>query len=440
MKITNVMAAVMAVTVMGTGVAWALPVVSDVTLAQRPNSRIVDITYMLAGEDAIVTVGIETNGIAIPDSAVTRLSGDVCKVVQTGVNKSIVWNAGEDWPENINASARARVTAWSTNAPPQYMVIDLEGGASAISYPVYYYTSAEAVPDGVTNYVYKTLRLAMRKIAPTGGSGFTMGSPVNELERNAVREGQVQVYLTQAYYIGVYELTQQQWEQVMATVYSWPSHWSNNDYKLTRPVEQASYYDVRENPSGIGSAISPNWPASSAVGATSFMGKLRAKTGLDTFDLPTEAQWEYASRAGTPGALNNGTMNITNLNSDANLALLGRYAYNGGKINGTTTPSADFTTANSTAAVGSYVPNAWGLYDMHGNVFEWCLDWMSTSQALPGGTDPKGATSSPTGRVRRSGSSMHPAKDCRTALRSYGGPNLRIGGDTGFRVARTLQP
>jgi formylglycine-generating enzyme required for sulfatase activity len=133
-------------------------------------------------------------------------------------------------------------------------------------------------------------------------------------------------------------------------------------------------------------------------------------------------------------------MNITNLNSDANLDRLGRYAYNGGYIGGTTPPPSDCTTDNATAAVGSYVPNAWGLYDMHGNVFEWCLDWMpSTGQTLPGGTDPKGAASG-VGRVRRSGSAIHPAKDNRTALRSYGDPVYRTVGDTGFRIIRTLQP
>ncbi|MDD2600876.1 MAG: hypothetical protein PHO37_16910 [Kiritimatiellae bacterium] len=84
--------------------------------------------YKLAGEAAIVTLGIETNGVAIPDSAVTLLSGDVCKKVEVG-SGSITWNAGVDWPENLTVVAKAKVTAWSVDAPPQVMVIDLRGGA-----------------------------------------------------------------------------------------------------------------------------------------------------------------------------------------------------------------------------------------------------------------------------------------------------------------------
>ena len=86
-------------------------------MTQRDNSRTVDIGYTLAGEAAIITLSIETNGVALPDSAVTTLAGDVCKVVEPGP-RSIVWNAGADWPENVTENAKARVTAWLTNAPP----------------------------------------------------------------------------------------------------------------------------------------------------------------------------------------------------------------------------------------------------------------------------------------------------------------------------------
>jgi formylglycine-generating enzyme required for sulfatase activity len=170
----------------------------------------------------------------------------------------------------------------------------------------------------------------------------------------------------------------------------------------------------------------------------SFLGRLRAKTGL-TFDLPTEAQWEYACRAGTTGALHDGTVNIASETVDASLAQLGRYAYNGGRPNGTGTPVVSCATNEATAEVGSYIPNAWGLYDMHGNVFEWCLDGFDTTNPqLPGGTDPVGVPVD-TARIRRSGSWAHPAKDNRSALRSYGGPHYETEGDTGFRLTRTLQ-
>jgi formylglycine-generating enzyme required for sulfatase activity len=399
---------------------------------------VVDVLYDLAGEAAIVTLGIETNGVAIPDSAVTRLSGDVSVVIQPGTDRHIVWNAGADWPENVTATAKARVTAWSVDAPPLYCAVDVTGGPSTNSYPVYYYASAEAVPGGVTNDLYKTVHILMRQIPPTGGEGFMMGSPSNETGRDGTREDWHKVTLTKAFYAGVYEVTQSQWQQVMGDVRSWPARWSNNDYRLTRPVEQVSYYDIRENINNTDDAA-VDWPANDAVTAGSFMGRLRTKTGLAGFDLPTDAQWEYACRAGTTGALNDGTVNITNSNSDARLDLLGRYQYNGGKVwNGTAwvDPATDCTTANATAEAGAYLPNAWGLYDMHGNVWEWCLDWYAGNLGTAPAEDPTGAASGSI-RVVRGGSWNYPASSCRSAYRINDAPSYR-NSYIGFRLFRTL--
>ncbi len=432
-SMTNTVAALAAAVTMGAGAAYAVPQVTNVRMAQRAGTRVVDVLYDLAGEAAIVTLGIETNGVAIPDSAVTRLSGDVSVVIQPGTDRHIVWNAGADWPENVTETAKARVTAWSVDAPPLYCAVDVTGGPSAQSYPVYYYASAEGVPGGVTNDFYKTVLILMRRIGPTGGEGFLMGSPVNETGRTPAREAQVRTWLTKGYYAGLYEVTQGQWQQVMGDVRSWPSTWNNNDYKLTRPVEMVSYYEIRENINNTDDTA-VGWPANDAVTAGSFMGRLRAKTGLAGFDLPTDAQWEYACRAGTTGALNDGTVNITNSNSDARLDLLGRYLYNGGKINGSADPAPDCTTANATAAVGSYTPNAWGLYDMHGNVFEWGLDWFADT--MEGGEDPDGANSGPN-RVVRGGGWDRIASNGRSAYRHNNSPTDR-GRNLGFRLFRTL--
>jgi formylglycine-generating enzyme required for sulfatase activity/ferric-dicitrate binding protein FerR (iron transport regulator) len=436
--ITNTAAALAAAVTMGAGAAYAVPQVTNVRMAQRAGTRVVDVLYDLAGEAAIVTLGIETNGVAIPDSAVTRLSGDVSVVIQPGTDRHIVWNAGADWPENVTETAKARVTAWSVDAPPQYCAVDVAGGPSTNSYPVYYYASAEAVPGGVTNDLYKTVHILMRQIPPTGGEGFMMGSPSNETGRDGTREDWHKVTLTKAFYAGVYEVTQSQWQQVMGDVRSWPAKWSNNDYRLTRPVEQVSYYDIRENINNTDDAA-VDWPANDAVTAGSFMGRLRTKTGLAGFDLPTDAQWEYACRAGTTGALNDGTVNITNSNSDARLDLLGRYQYNGGKVwNGTAwaDPTTDCTTENATAAVGSYAPNAWGLYDMHGNVWEWCLDWYVGNLGTGAVIDPLGADSG-SDRVARGGGWGRAASNCRPAFRYCYGPSSRYY-HIGFRLVRTL--
>jgi formylglycine-generating enzyme required for sulfatase activity len=438
------MAALAAAGVLGTaGAARAVPQVTDVQMTQRAGSRVVDITYTLAGEAAIITLAIETNGVALPSEAVTRLQGDVSTTVETGTVRRIVWNAGADWPEHTVTNARARVTAWSADAPPTYCAVDVTGGTAANTWPVYYYPSAEAVPGGVTNDLYKTVLILMRKVPATGAEGFLMGSPSNEIGRIGDREAWHRVVLTKDYYIGVYEVTQSQWQQAMGDRRSWPSTWSHNDYKLTRPVEQVSYWDIREN---LADDPAVDWPSNAAVTADSFMGRMQARTGQAGFDLPTDAQWEYACRAGTTGALGDGTVNLTDGTADARLALLGRYERDGGRIlvgTAWTDPHialgvvyAAVTPANATAEVGSYAPNRWGLYDMHGNVWESCLDWY-VNLGTGAAEDPVGGAATDSGRVMRGGCWNTTASSCRSAFRSYIVPSARSSG-IGFRLVRTL--
>jgi formylglycine-generating enzyme required for sulfatase activity len=302
-----------------------------------------------------------------------------------------------------------------------YLVIDLSGGTNASSYPVTY---LYAVPAGGWTDEYKAEKLVMRLI-PAGT--FSMGSPTDELGRSP-EETQHTVTLTKGFYIGVFEVTQRQWELVMGDR---PSYYNNSDYYVSRPVEQVSYYDIRENPANEDDPA-VNWPANSTVNATSFMGKLRAKTGLTTFDLPTESQWEYACRAGTTNALNSGK-SLTDENVCPNLAEVGRYYHNSGS--GDYPQNGD--TSVATAKVGSYLPNAWGLYDMHGNAWEWCLDWYD---AYPGTvSDPLGATSA-SYQVLRGGSWQNYAWACRSAYRgfAYKYDRYRGSGIWGFRTARIL--
>jgi formylglycine-generating enzyme required for sulfatase activity len=162
------------------------------------------------------------------------------------------------------------------------------------------------------------------------------------------------------------------------------------------------------------------------------MGKLRDRTGLSTFDLPTESQWEYACRAGTTTALNSG-QNLTDpWGNDPQMNVVGRFWYNGGSGY-----SQGGDTSVGTAKAGSYQANAWGLYDMHGNVWEWCLDWYDI---YPGTvSDPVGAASG-SYRVLRGGDWSYRARHCRSAFRGFYDPDGRDDGDDygGFRPARTL--
>ncbi len=330
------------------------------------------------------------------------------------------------------ATGCARADDHQMSSKSDYMIVDFSGGAGASSYPVTY---LKAVPSGGWTDIYKTTKLVLRLI-PKGT--LALGSPSGELGLKS-NETQHQVTLTKDFYVGVFEVTQRQWELVMGNR---PSYFNSEASYASRPVEGVSYYEIRETPLPANNEISVGsddpsveWPSNSIVNVSSFMGRLRAKTGLSTFDLPTESQWEYACRAGTKTALNTGN-NLVNERTDPRMNRAGRYRYNGGHIDGTQEPVPGCTTDNGTAKVGSYLPNAWGLHDMHGNVLEWCLDWYG---AYPESvTDPLGAASGAgSGRVVRGGCWYDCASLCRSAYRSARYAHYRSS-CFGFRVARTL--
>ena len=422
MKILCAVIFVLGLTVLCAGAAS--PVVSNVRASQRPGLALVDIYYDVSDADSsnlTVSVAVSTNdGAAYNLPATSFTDGGGAKSVGGGVrpgnDRWIVWNAGADWNGQFSSIVKFQVTA---DDSPTYMVIDLSGGPSASSYSVSY---LDAVPAGGWTDEYKTTKLVMRKI--THGT-FTMGSPINEIGRRS-DEAVHEVTLTKDFYIGVFETTQKQWERVMG---NWPSYFTNATYRDSRPVENVSYYQIRENPAN---SDDPEvyWPSNSAVNADSFMGKLRAKTGL-SFDLPTEAQWEYACRAGTTTALNSG-YNLTNAYADARMAEVGRYSYN---HPGGYSSSSSVSTDGGSAKAGSYLPNAWGLYDMHGNVWEWCLDWYVADSS--GTVDPGGAASGET-LVQRGGSWDYDSWYGRSAVRGSNPPSSRRGNRYGFRLFRTL--
>ena len=415
--------------------------VSDVTVHQRwPWSRLVNIDYVL--HDVMQPVDIVVtacNGVVPLALPVNSLSGDLYRLSADGAYR-IVWDPTVTAYTNLEVLSKFRVEL-TPSVSPLYMIVDLTETNGATDQIEYVYetelvtnkwgtwarnpvTNGQTVVQsviwtGVTNDpVYKTDKLVLRRVL---AGSYGMGDNVN-----------IPVKLTKDFYIGVFEVTQRQWERITGT--KWSSYFTT-DYG-TRPVERVAYNDIR---GATNSASAIDWPRTgSAVLPSSFLGQLRLKTGLSDFDLPTEAQWEYACRAGTTTVFHDGSS--ANINFPNNfytnmwLDVLGRYCFNGGKINGVVNPETTVATTNGTAVVGSYLPNAWGLYDMHGNVYEWMLDWDGTRS---GGTDPAGVSDG-TVRVTRGGSFCASAANCRSSARSvYFKPHEQIF-DFGLRLVRTV--
>ena len=227
------------------------------------------------------------------------------------------------------------------------------------------------------------------------GGTFVMGSPTSEVERDG-DEGQHTVTVS-GFYMSRYLLTQGEYQAVVG---SNPSYFTTKDYfgnpispDLNRPVEQVSWDD-----------------------ATNYCYRLNVREGRVgsglVYRLPTESEWEYACRAGTSTPFHYGPNLLSGM---ANFN--GRYEYIGG-VGTSNNPNGIYL--GRTTAVGSYAPNGFGLYDMHGNVFEWCLDWY--------GTYPTGSVVNPRGpgagtyRVVRGGDWRDLARYCRSARRYDGGP------------------
>ena len=216
---------------------------------------------------------------------------------------------------------------------------------------------------------------------------FMMGSPADEPGRHS-NETLHQVTLTKGYYMQTTSVTQGQWETVMGTNPSYFDTCGDNC-----PVDRVSWDD-----------------------AQAFIAELNRMEATNGYSLPTEAQWEYTCRAGSTTAFTNGEITETGCDYDANLNAMGWYCYNAdGKIH----------------PVAQKQANAWGLYDMHGNMWEWCSDWYGN---YPSGSvvDPEGPS---TGiyRVLRGGCINDGAQSCRSAVRYDFVPHTG-GHQAGFRV------
>ena len=257
--------------------------------------------------------------------------------------------------------------SWS-KAESEYLVIDLSTWA----------VRPAAEEPNLSDENCRTMELWLRRI-PAGT--FIMGGTFpedieifnNELPAHKVT-------LSKDFYLGIFPVTQKQWELVMG-----PGDIFHDESESGYPADGISYNAIcgKNRP----------WPKDASVSPDSFLGKLRAKTGLEGLDLPTEAQWEYACRAGTTTEYSFGD-SITPSQAKYRDSEPGRIE------------------------VGSYPSNAWGLYDMHGTVWEWCRDRYRRYTGKEE-TDPVGSrNSSDRGRVVRGGSLSDGSLSCRSAVRN----------------------
>lgn len=400
--------------------------VSDVQLRPQESQKVV-VNYTLQGRPAFVRLDILTNNVSIGMEKIRTLSGDVSLSVTNLVEPSdqvhtIVWDASADWPKNFSTQAQARVYALYTNhLTDVYLVVDLSGGTNAAHYPVGYSFTA---PNPAQDPSCCLTKLWLKYV---NGGTFMMGSPETEPHRTTAMETQHSVTLTKPFFAGVFEVTRGQYLLVTGKTPSAAQISSASVDSGVFPVSNIAWQDIRGT-----STAANTWPSSHEVDASSFMGILRAKTGLADFDLPTSAQWEYTCRAGTTTAWNNGTTNTVDNDTDANLDLLGWYSVNS-PVNG----------VECVHPVGQKLPNAWGIYDMHGNLFEFCLDWLNQSGTPAGGEDPAGDASG-TYRVLRGGcyqslGGYFKVSSCRSAYASGQTPGSGNGPYQGFRVFRNLE-
>jgi|GEM_PF-1635722 formylglycine-generating enzyme required for sulfatase activity len=264
------------------------------------------------------------------------------------------------------------------------------------------------VGQGATGETYTDPNYSIEMIRISAGT-FTMGSPSNETDRGSDEGPQHQVTIGSDFYIGKYEVTQGQYGAVMGLN---PSNFSSCGTNC--PVEYVE------------------WSTITQVGG--FLDLLNAAASCDTsnfptddtryrpdnvpsgcYRLPTEAEWEYAARAGTSTNFSYG--------ADSSYSQLGSYGW------------YTSNSSSKTHPVGEKLPNPWGLYDMHGNVWEWNYDWYDSSYYNNGAqTDPVGATSG-SFRVVRGGSWYDYARGLRSAFRYGFSPDYRLN-VLGFRLLR----
>ncbi len=393
---------------------FAEPQISNVGISFDAENRNVTVTYDLS-EDAIVTAEFEVEGQIVTGPACWRMSGDVHKRMTAGTGKTFCWR-----PDLISAAtvadAKVTVQAWTAANPPPVFVQDL--CIHDINMGQRYYTSLANLPGGVQDKLYKTTKMVFVRI-PAKGVTWYMGD-----ETGASGATRHRVTFTYDYYMAVYPLTQRQYLSIGRCQYNYNQKYlagkgdntgssytcdDGDDWDVC-PVDYMSKHKLI-NKYSIDSAAPYKVEGMSLVNAFRFIqiGTEDATGATSKAHIPTEAEWEYACRAGSGDMLN------------VEGAELDEIAWHSGNSQGRLHP------------VGLKKPNAWGLYDMIGNVWEVCRDtWNHGCATLPSTDQTDPATYSwGWSLVSRGGAFNEGAENVHSAARHSGGGKQEDGGGAG---------
>ena len=337
--------------------ASAAVTITDVAARQRwPWNNLVDVDFTIGGAAQGEAYYVDIS--ATYDNGNRSLVAKTFEnepIAATGKNR-IVWNLGADYPEfkADDLSVTVTVTPFS-DSTPLYCVIDISGGTAAAKWPVRYTTAAPVFTVGNPDPC-KTTELWLKRVkAGSNTAGRSQMTSYGSYKAHIC-------VLTNDYYLGVFPVTQAQFSLMDEQSGRDLSQFTNAQYAATRPVDGVEFGTVRD----ITSWSSAGYDKTDAVKDGCIIAYLRQRTGLKTIDLPTEWQWEYASRAGATGQ---------------------RYANATYRSGGRTPDESSEIYADKglwpeeygTSYVDRYDPNPWGFYGTIGNVWEWCANYYDAS-------------------------------------------------------------
>ncbi len=376
------------------------PVVSNVRASQRPGTQLVDITYDLADPDTsqlTVSVAVSDNAGTSYSVPASSFSGDIGSGITPCTNKKITWDAGKDWPNKFSVNIRFRVTAQDSAPVPAGMVL---------------------IPAG----------------------SFMMGNCMNSNEGHT-DERPTHTVQVSAFYMDKTEVPKALWDEVKtwATAHGYNFDNPGSGKASNHPVHSLNWYDMVKwcNARGEKEGRVRAYYTSAAQTTVYRTGQVDVQNGWVKWNagyrLPTEAEWEKAARGGVSGHRFPWSNVDTITHSQANYNSSSTDSYDLSSTRGFH-PNYDNDPTPYTSPVESFAPNGYGLYDMAGNVWEWCWDWYDPSYYKSSPTsDPRGPTSG-SRRAWRGGGWDHNAYNLRVSSRTYDWlPYENCGSGGGFR-------